>query len=244
MRILTLDIETTPNLAHVWGLWQQNVGLNQLLEAGEVLCLAAKWYDSTEVEFYAAWDGREQMIRGAHDLLTEADAVVHYNGNAFDIPHLNREFLLADLEPPMPAKQIDLLATVKKRFQFPSNKLAYVTEALGLGGKANTGGHETWVGCMAGDPKAQRRMRKYNVQDVRITEALYTRLLPWIEGHPHVGLHDGNDTSCPNCGGEHLQRRGYAYTPTRRFQQYQCQDCGKWIRSSRSINGVVTQGAL
>ena len=27
MKILFLDLETSPNLAHVWGLWQQNVAI-------------------------------------------------------------------------------------------------------------------------------------------------------------------------------------------------------------------------
>ena len=42
--MLTLDIETRPNLAHVWGLWQQNVGLSQIVERGHVMCWVAKWY--------------------------------------------------------------------------------------------------------------------------------------------------------------------------------------------------------
>jgi len=33
MQILLLDIETAPNTAHVWGLWNQNVSLNQLMES-------------------------------------------------------------------------------------------------------------------------------------------------------------------------------------------------------------------
>ena len=45
MKTLTLDIETAPQVAHVWGLWQQNVGLPQLLESGYVMCFAAKWED-------------------------------------------------------------------------------------------------------------------------------------------------------------------------------------------------------
>lgn len=42
MRILTLDLETSPNIAHVWGLWQQNVSLNQLMESTQVISWAGK----------------------------------------------------------------------------------------------------------------------------------------------------------------------------------------------------------
>lgn len=56
MKILLLDIETSPNVAHVWGLWQQNVGTNQLLEASEVMCWAAKWYGEKDVAFMSNKD--------------------------------------------------------------------------------------------------------------------------------------------------------------------------------------------
>src|SRR5699024_2686099 len=48
VRILTLDIETRPHTAHVFSLWRQNIGLNQLMERGHVMCFVAKWYDSPE----------------------------------------------------------------------------------------------------------------------------------------------------------------------------------------------------
>lgn len=185
MKLLTLDIETSPNLAHVWGLWQQNVGLNQLLESGEVICFAAKWYDVEKPSFFSTFHhGKDEMVSAAHALLDEADAVIHFNGQRFDIPHLNREFVEMELSPPSPYSQIDLLKVVKKQFRFPSNKLDYVTKALGLDHKVSHAGHTLWVKCMAGDYQAWEEMKKYNVQDVVITEQLYDRLLPWIPSHP------------------------------------------------------------
>ncbi len=53
MKILTIDIETSPNLAHVWGLWNQNVGLPQLLEPTQMISFAAKWYETKSVQFYS-----------------------------------------------------------------------------------------------------------------------------------------------------------------------------------------------
>ena len=44
------------------------------------------------------------MIKGIHKLLDECDAVIHYNGSKFDIPTLNKEFLLHGLHPPAPYK--------------------------------------------------------------------------------------------------------------------------------------------
>jgi len=244
LKLLTLDIETSPNLAHVWGLWQQNVGLSQLLESGEVICFAAKWYGEEEVSFFSSFHvGKSQMVHLAHKFLDEADAVIHFNGARFDIPHLNREFVEAGLKPPSPYAQIDLLKVVKKNFRFPSNKLDYVTKALGLDHKVQNAGHQLWVKCMANDFQAWEEMKKYNVQDVVITEQLYDRLLPWISSHPTHGLYQGGDEhTCPNCGGSNLQKRGFALTQVSKFQQYQCNDCGKWSRGGKRLDGVEIRG--
>lgn len=240
MRTLVVDIETSPNLAHVWGLWDQNVSLSQLRETGQVISFAAKWLDSRKIEYRSDFhDGHDVMVRRAHELFDEADAIVHYNGTRFDVPHLHREFLLAGLAPPSPHKDIDLLRTVRARFKFVSNKLDHVSQQLGLGGKVQHTGHDLWVRCMAGDPKAWATFKMYNVQDVALTEALYLRLLPWITGHPHRGLIDGvPGQSCGKCGGAHLTKRGFDFTATGRYQRLQCQGCGAWSREGKRLAGV------
>jgi DNA polymerase elongation subunit (family B) len=234
MKVLTIDIETSPNLAHVWGLWQQNVGLSQLLDSGEVLCFAAKWHGSKQVMFYSTFhDGKEAMLDAAYSLLSDADVVVHYNGARFDIPHLNREFIEAGMEPPAPFAQVDLLKVVKRQFRFPSNKLDYVVQKLGLGAKESHTGHQLWVDCLAGSAKAWALMRKYNKHDVVITEKLYDKLGAWIPNHPSVNLYNETADACPGCGSTHLQMRGYAYTKMSVFQRFVCVDCGKWSRSNK-----------
>ena len=70
------------------------------------------------------------MLEGIHKLLDEADAVIHYNGKRFDIPSLNKEFLLNGMFPPAPFKEIDLLTVARGRFRFVSNKLDYVAQQL------------------------------------------------------------------------------------------------------------------
>jgi DNA polymerase elongation subunit (family B) len=244
LKLLTLDIETSPNLAHVWGLWQQNVGISQLLESGEVICFAAKWYDSEEVDFFSSFHvGKSEMVRLAHQFLEEADAVIHFNGQRFDIPHLNREFVEAGLTPPSPYAQIDLLKVVKKQFRFPSNKLDYVTKRLGLDHKVQNGGHQLWVKCMAGDYQAWEQMKEYNVQDVVITEQLYDKLLPWIPSHPSYGLYqEGDEDTCPNCGSTDLKKEGKAYTAVSAYQRFSCKSCGKWSRGGKRLDGIEIRG--
>lgn len=236
MKILLLDIETAPNLAHVWGLWQQNVGLPQLLESGYTLCWSAKWYGEKQEYFGAVWLSKKRMIKDIHKLMSEADAICHYNGIKFDVPTLNRDFVMAGLPPPPPSKQIDLLRVVKQRFRFPSNKLAYVAPALGIGSKVAHSGHELWLQCMNGDQLAQKKMERYNRQDTRLLEKLYEKLRPWIKGHANFGLYNGDNSEvCPKCGSETFQRRGMEHTTTCSYQRFQCCKCHGWFRSVRNI---------
>src|SRR5690606_40576567 len=133
----------------------------------------------------------------------------------FDLPRLNTEFVMMGLTPPAPYRSIDLLKVVRQNFQFTSNKLAYVSEQLGLTGKVKHEGHELWIKCMAGDPKAWAKMKKYNVQDVRLLEELYEKPKPWIKAHPNWGLYsDTQDTVCPTCGSADLAGRGVRGTAT------------------------------
>jgi DNA polymerase elongation subunit (family B) len=234
MKILLLDIETSPNTAHVWGLWQQNVSINQLMESSYVLCYAAKWLGEDEVHFDSVHQSKPKaMLKGIHVLLDEADAVVHYNGTKFDIPTLNKEFILHRYNPPSPYKQIDLLRVVRSNFRFPSNKLDYVAQRLGLGKKHAHEGHELWVKCMNGDNDAWKRMESYNIQDVVLLESLYSRLLSWIKHHPNHNLFSDN-TVCPTCSSARLQKRGTAVSSTGVYQRYQCKDCGTWSQSVKS----------
>lgn len=233
MKILFLDIETAPNVAHVWGLWNQNIGTPQIIAAGYVMCWAAKWLGEDEIIFDSIYKSSpKDMLRRIYSLLDEADAVVHYNGTKFDIPTLNKEFISHGMTPPAPYKQIDLLNVCKNEFRFPSNKLDFVAKQLGLGGKVGHEGHMLWVKCMEKDPKAWQEMEEYNKHDVVLLEKVYGVLLPWIKGHANHALYQEDKQVCPNCGGKHFQRRGFAYTTAYKYPRFRCKDCGTWFRGA------------
>jgi len=233
LKILLLDIETAPNLVHTWGLYNQNVGHNQIIDSGYTLCWAAKWYKEKRVYQASILGGMDEMLAPIHDLLEEADAVVSYNGKRFDIPTLNKEFIKHGYEPPAPYKQIDLLVTARQRFKFASNRLDYVAKFLGLGAKITHKGHDLWKECMAGNKKSMREMMEYNEHDVILLERVYDKMLPWIKGHANHSLYS-QDLICPNCGGKHYQRRGEAISAAGAYARYQCQDCGTWFRGNKS----------
>lgn len=242
MKVITLDLETSPHIVHAWGLFNQNVGLNQIVDTTRVICFAAKWLGNRRVLFSSEFhNGREEMVRHAHSLLDECDVLVTYNGKRFDEPHLRREFVEAGLLPPSPFHHVDLYQTARGVFRFASNKLDHVAKSLGLGGKATHSGHDLWRRCMAGDEKAWAIMRRYNKRDVTLTEDAYVRLLPWIKTHPHPGLFGGAKDGCTRCGGTNLERRGFKASNALVYQQYQCKDCGAWCRSRTSVDRTETR---
>ena len=134
MKILTLDIETSPMTGLIWGLWDQNISYKHIQQEGSVLCYAAKWLGDNKVYFDSVnKSSPKEMLKGIHNLLNKADALISFNGINFDVKHLNAQFLLHKMKPPSPFKNIDLLRTAKSRFKFPSNKLDYIAQRLGLG---------------------------------------------------------------------------------------------------------------
>lgn len=237
-RILFIDIETTPATALVWSLRDQNISIDQLITPTSVLCFSAKWSDGTEVIYDRSLkqDSSEfkKMIRHAHDLLSEADAVCHFNGASFDIPRLNAEFLRLGMKPPPTIPQIDLKKVVMSKFGTTSSKLAFIGPYLKIGEKVQNEGWPLWRGCMAGDADSWEKMEKYNKQDVVLLERLYQRVLPWIDNHPNANLFvDSKKPLCPNCGSDRLQSRGEQVGATLVYQRFQCRACGRWCRSRK-----------
>ena len=43
VKVLYLDIETSPILADTWGLWQQNVGIAQIHKPQRIIGFGYKW---------------------------------------------------------------------------------------------------------------------------------------------------------------------------------------------------------
>lgn len=224
-RVLVIDIETKPAVAYVWSLFNENISLDKLISPGGTLCFGAKWLGEKSHVFYSEWEhGTEAMVKAAHALFEEADAIITYNGDKFDIPKLMGEFVSHGLTPPPPPTSIDVYKTVKK-LGFQSGKLGFVGPFLRLGAKVKHEGFSLWSSVLDGDAAARKRMEKYCVQDVKLLELVYQRLKPYITNHPHLGKAGGQ---CPQCQSTNLQSRGYRRTRMFKIQRVQCQDCGGW----------------
>src|SRR3546814_3161025 len=94
---------------------------------------------------------------------------------------------------------------------------------------------ELMLACMIGDGKAWKEMEEYNIVDTLSVRDVYHAMRPWIRNHANLAVHIEADTVvCTKCGGNHLHRRGYAYTTVGKYARYQCVDCGD--RKSTRLN--------
>jgi hypothetical protein len=242
MKILVLDIETSPNLCYAWDsqLWSGHIPMDFIVEPTYMMSWAAKWVGGARVTYRDC--GAPDFLDTIWKMINEADAVVHFNGNRFDMKHLNREFIEAGMMPPSIPHNIDLYTVVKKHFKFPSNKLDYVSQRILKEGKVKTGGSwSLWLACLNDEAWAWKKMKEYNIGDVELTERLYLKLRGWITNHPNHGLYieDQENPVCRNCGSEHVVAKGCEYTTTGvlAYQRYKCRGCGANLRGREAVKG-------
>lgn len=197
-RILIYDIETAPILAHVWKLWDNNVGLNQIESDWYIMSVAAKWLGEDEV-FY--WDQKDvypmeddtYLLSKLWSLLNEADIVIGQNVKRFDTKKVNARFVLNGFPKPSVYRQMDTMIIAKEQFGFTSNKLEYMTDKLCPEHKKSKHkefpGHELWAECLKGNPLAWAEMKSYNIDDIHGTEALYNVLSSWDSKLPNFDVY-------------------------------------------------------
>lgn len=231
-KVLLFDLETAPILAHVWRLWKQDVGINQIVSDFFIISWSAKWLFSdtvmsnrlTSKEALEQDDSR--IVKNLWTLLNEAEIVIAHNGQYFDVPKINARFILHGLPPTSPYQIIDTLKVAQKEFGFSSNKLDYLCRLFGIEGKLETN-FELWAGCVKGDEQSLTKMEAYNRHDVEMLEELYLKIRGWIKSHPNLQLYmEADEQVCPNCGSDYLKENGFYYTQTGKFQAFSCLSCG------------------
>lgn len=235
-KILVIDIELRPGECYWWDARTEYIGAHMVIEKPSMICFDAKWLGDTRHTFRSVWDhGQEQMVADARALLDEAHIVIGYNSRGFDVKHLYREIAQAGQSAPSKHFDVDLIQVVRRRFKFPYRSLNEVCRDLGLDLKLEHTGFDLWRDVMAGDPKAQRLMEKYNRTDVVVTEGLYCRLRDggWIDNHPNVNLFRAERVSgCSTCGSDNVEHDGFHYTPTRAYARFLCGTCGSHSRAT------------
>lgn len=181
-RVLILDIETRSLVVKTWGLFDQNIGLNQVIEDGGILSWSAKWIGESKVHYKDVKGDKskeKEMLAPLWDLMDQADIVIGQNSNSFDIKKLNAKFLEYKLGCPSEYKKIDTLRMARKHYGFLSNKLEYLSKKLCTIKKlahSKFPGFSLWDECEKGNKEAWKEMKIYNMADVEATEELFLKL--------------------------------------------------------------------
>jgi DNA polymerase elongation subunit (family B) len=243
-RILSIDIETAPVMGFVWGLWNNNVGLNQIAKDWYILSYSAKWMGSDEViyrdqRFAVDVEDDLDIIQDIWALLDEADIIIAHNGRRFDNRKIRARMILNGMSPPSSYRQIDTLEIAKRQFAFTSNKLEYLTDQLCVKHKKlkhkNYPGFELWAACMKGDVAAFDEMKEYNIVDVLSLEELFFIMAPWSNQLPNLDTYHLDGHNHCYCGSADFEHIGYHHTNSSLFNKYQCKSCGAEKRDRTNI---------
>lgn len=238
-KILILDIETSPIEAYVWGIYEQNVALNQVKRDWRIISFAAKWLGQRVVIQQDVYKCTEkELVRLMWGLLDSADIVVGQNSKKFDTKKINAKIIEYGMKPPSSYQQIDTRLLAKKHFGFTSNSLEYMSDKLCKKYKKlkhkKFPGMELWTECMNDNPKAWAAMREYNIFDVLATEELYKRLIPW-DNSVNFNVYYGDTNAVCTCGSNKFSKNGYAYTATGKYQRFECKKCGSELKSRQNL---------
>ncbi len=231
-KILCLDIETSPLTSYTWGLFQQNIGLNQIKSDWSILAWAAKWVgDPASKTIYR--DNRKSrvlsddkaLVKELAELIEKADGVVTQNGKAFDMKKINARAAIHKLPPIRTPEHTDILRETKKVFRFTSHKLEYMTDVLNSKYKKldhkEYPGFSLWSAILAGDKKAWPVMQKYCIHDVLSTEETYLAIRKWIKDPALYGKE-----KCRHCSSRKFRSLGLRPTKKGVYRRLNCMVCG------------------
>lgn len=189
-KVLLLDIETSTVRAEVFGTGEQVVRHEQITDDYYITSWAGKYLFKKEI-FGATVTPKEarerndkRILKPLHSAMQNADFIITYNGDKFDIKKINWRFLIHNYSPIHRYNSIDLYKKLKQMFSPSSLAMDFVLKELGYNGKHHSDGDQ-WRKASAGDPQALKDRYEYNLNDVWMMEDLYPRVRGWFKTHPN-----------------------------------------------------------
>jgi uncharacterized protein YprB with RNaseH-like and TPR domain len=177
----------------------------------------------------------KRMLKDISERMLNSDVWLGHFSTYYDLPFLNTRLLYHKL-PTLPSgfPAIDTWKVARNRLKLRNNRLITISEFLGTEDEKNAIKPEQWIRALGGHKASMDYIVEHNRRDVLVLEEAYERLKPLVSDHPNRGLLDGRG-GCSICGGTRLQKRGVHVTRTRKFQRYQCRDCGTWSKGTKPI---------
>lgn len=201
-RIIIFDIETMPILSKVFSKitrLSQWPGLTMKADINSTLCIGWKEYGSSKTNLIAAWDfpnwekdinDDKEVLKAWLKVIEGADVIVTQNGKRFDYKFLNTRLLINKLDVmPSGIAHVDTKQIAKRALFLVGNRLDDLAEATDSPKKHDHGeGWELWTKVSQRDEKAMKTMATYCKQDVKTTEQVFKRLLPFIKEMPNANM--------------------------------------------------------
>jgi len=234
-RRLFFDIETSPNIGLFWEAgYKKNITTDNIIRERAIICICYKWEDEKEV-YALQWDAKQndkRMLEQFIAVANTANELVGHNGDKFDLAWIRTRCLFHGIDMFPNYQTIDTLKVARSKFRFQSNRLNYIAEFLGLGGKIKTE-FNLWKDILLNKDKvAMEKMIKYCKKDVSLLEEVYKLLGSHIAAKTHYGVVFGQDRgSCPECGAgsKELIKNNTVVTATGLTRiQYKCKVCNKF----------------
>jgi uncharacterized protein YprB with RNaseH-like and TPR domain len=230
---LFFDIETAPNIGVFFSAgYKLNIGYQSIIKERAIICICYKWEGDSEVTSLE-WDENQcdkKMLEKFIQVANTADEMVGHNGLKFDLNWIRTRCLFHKIDMFPSYIVIDTLTIARAKFRFNSNKLDYIAKFLGIGKKIKTD-FDLWKNILLNKDKiAMAKMVKYCKGDVILLQKVYDRLKNHIIVKSHFGkVFHQDKRSCPECGSDELNIKGYKYTAAgTKKVQYQCKICHKY----------------
>lgn len=232
-----MDIELLPAIVYTWGLFDQNISINQIISDSCMLSWAGKILNSSEIysDILTPKEAKardtKRITLSAFEFMKNCQILIGHNYRSYDSKILNNNFLI--YAKPLKYQIIDTLEIAKSSFRYTSNKLAFINKKLGIREKIENEGFPLWEGCSNGDKASLDTMLEYNKGDVFANEELYYRLRPFMNNHPNLAKYNTIETEqCPVCLSEDLSQEGVYHTS--QYESLRCNSCGSLSR--RKLN--------
>lgn len=209
-KVLIYDIETSFNIGWFWRTgFKVNISPEQIIEERKIICISYKWLGEKQV-YNLVWDKNHDdkfLLEQFIDIMAEADMIVAHNGDNFDLKWIKTRALIHGLKMLIDYPQFDTLKVARKKFNFQSNKLDYISKVLGHAGKISTN-IDLWKKIiLKDDKKALQEMLTYCDEDVIQLEHVFKVLQGWENPMFHLGVLQGkNKQTSPISGGIDLEK--------------------------------------
>jgi len=207
-RILIYDIETSFNIGWFWRTgFKVNISPEQIIEERAIICVSYKWLGEDQV-YNLTWDKNHNdkfLLEQFIEVMNEADMIVAHNGQEFDLKWIKTRAFIHGLKMLIDYPQFDTLKVARKKFNFQSNKLDYISKLLGEDGKIPTN-IDLWKRIILhNDEEALKEMITYCDEDVRQLEHVFKVIQGWEHPKFHLGVLQGKTKqTSPISGGVNL----------------------------------------